>query len=143
MIACLYATLGAMIGGTAIWFWALFSPDVAHSLLVWLPGISDAMIDGVRVQLADLGVVALFIGPLGGIPYKVYAVEAATGGYSILAFLAISIAARLSRFALVTVVAGAISALLQRWFTLRTVTLIHAFFWSAFYCWYFWIMSGT
>ena len=141
LIACLFALLGALIGGAAMWMWGHFDPDAARAIFESLPAISGATIASVRQQLADSGIAALFLGPLGGIPYKIYAVEAAALGYGLVIFLAVSLPARLARFALVTIVAGSVSRTLRRRVSLRTVQSIHVAFWAVFYVWFFTVMA--
>lgn len=143
LIANLFALLGALIGGATIWLWAQNHADLARTFLESLPAISGAMILGVQEQLAELGITALFLGPLGGTPYKIYAVEAADMGYGLAIFLAVSIPARLGRFVLVTIVSGAASQALRRRLSLHTVQIIHIIFWVAFYAWYFRVMTSA
>ena len=143
LIACLFALLGSLIGGATMWLWAKNNPDSARAIVESLPAISRAMIVSVQQQIAESGLTALFLGPLGGIPYKIYAVEAADLSYGLAIFLGISIPARLSRFALVTIVAGAASLALRRRFSLRTVQMIHVSCWVAFYTWFFWAIANS
>lgn len=141
LIACLFAVLGAVVGGAALWLLVQYHPDQARSILESLPAISGAMIVGVHEALAESGLSALFIGPFTGVPYKIYIVEAANLNFGLAIFLAISIPARLSRFALVALVSSAASRLLRRRFSLRTVQLAHATLWLVFYAWFFWEMA--
>ena len=80
-IACLWALAGALVGGGIIWFVGLSNPDMVRTMLVSLPAISDEMITNVAQQLDESGLVALFVGPMIGTPYKIYALEAATSGF--------------------------------------------------------------
>ena len=48
------------------------------------------MIAAVREQLDSRGIFALFVGPLVGTPYKIYALEAAGAGFGLLMFLAVT-----------------------------------------------------
>ena len=74
LIACLFALLEALIGGSAMWLWGRFDPDSARTIFELLPAIGAASIASVQKQLADSGITALFLGPLAGAPYKIYAV---------------------------------------------------------------------
>ena len=143
LIACLFALLGSLLGGALMWLWAQNNPDAARLLFESLPAVSSAMILSVQNQIAESGLTALFLGPLGGIPYKIYAVEAADMGYGLALFLAISVPARLSRFVLVTIIAGALSWVLRQKFSRRTVQVFHACSWVAFYTWFFWVMAES
>jgi hypothetical protein len=140
-VACLSALLGAVLGGAAIWLWAQNHADAARALFEFLPAISGATIESVQKQLTDTGLVALFLGPLTGTPYKIYAAEAADLGFGLAIFLAVSIPARLIRFVLVTILAGAASRLLQRRYSLHTVQFVHVGCWIVFYICFFWVMS--
>lgn len=142
LIACLWATGGALIGGCILWFVGGNDPESARALFTSLPAIDDGMIANVVQQLEEIGLEALFIGPLTGTPYKIYAVEAANLGYGLGIFLLISLPARLTRFLLVSLVAGGISKLLRRWLNLRHLQMLHALIWVGFYAGYFSVMSG-
>ncbi len=143
LIACLFALLGALVGGSAMWLWGRFDPDSARAIFELLPAMGVDSIVSVQKQLADSGITALFLGPLGGTPYKIYAVEAANLGYGLVIFLAVSIPARLTRFLLVTIVSGVASRVLRRRFSLRTVQMIHVGFWAVFYTLFFTVMAGS
>ncbi|MCK5274325.1 MAG: hypothetical protein KAR37_06745, partial [Alphaproteobacteria bacterium] len=96
-----------------------------------------AMIAKVRTALREDGVTAMFLGPLFGVPYKIYAVEAAGAGIALATFLAVSIPARLLRFMLLTVAAWSISAALSRRTAPRARTSLLIVVWAAFYAAYF------
>ena len=141
--ACLFALFGALIGGSVMWAWGRIDADSARAMFEFLPAIGEASIPGVQQQLADSGITALFLGPLGGTPYKIYSVEAANLGYGLAIFLVVSIPARLTRFVVVTFVSGVASRLLRRRFSLRTVQMIHVACWLVFYAWFFTIMADS
>lgn len=143
LIACLFALLGALVGGTVMWLWGRVDPDSARAIFELLPAMGGASIANVQMQLADSGISALFLGPLGGTPYKIYAVEAANLGFGLAIFLAVSIPSRLTRFLLVTIVSGVASQVLRRRFSLRTVQMIHVGCWAVFYVWFFAVMAES
>ena len=93
-------------------------------------------------QLDNRGLVALFVGPLIGTPYKIYALQAALLGYGLLIFLLISIPARMMRFAVVTIVSAVASRYLGKFVGLRTLQILHVTLWIVFYAWYFSVMPG-
>lgn len=135
-LACLVSLAGALIGGAFLFFLGGDSGPVLHAM-DYLPGISSAMIEQARLGLEQDGLQALFSGAFSGIPYKLYAVQAAATGVGLGAFLLFSAAARLMRFGLVTAIAWAAGA------ALRSVPVpaklrIHAIAWVLFYCLYFW-----
>ena len=141
LVACLWALGGALFGACIIWFVALANPDPVRTLFASLPAINDGMIANVAQQLDKGGLTALFVGPLIGTPYKIYTLEAVNSGFSFALFLLLSIPARLMRFLLVTIVAGAASQLLQRRLSMRVVQILHAVLWISFYSWYFSVMA--
>lgn len=136
--ACGWALAGALLGGALMLGWGALAPETAEAALDAVPGISTEDVEGVRQQLRDEGVLAVFLGPLTGTPYKIYAVEVAVVGMSWLSFLAVSIPARLIRFVLVTLLAAGIVRLPRlRETSLRTRYAMHALAWGAFYVFYF------
>lgn len=143
MWACLWALLGALIGGAFIWYMGLVNADALRAVFTSIPAINEGMMNNVRDQLQNSGLVALFIGPLVGTPYKLYALEAAHLGYGLFIFLLISIPARLMRFIIVTIVSAAASRALNRFVGIRTLQVMHVCVWVAFYSWYFHVMSSS
>jgi membrane protein YqaA with SNARE-associated domain len=94
---------GGLLGGVLMYSWGVRDLTAARSMLVRLPGVDFALLDLARHQLQAFGVLALFKGALGGVPYKIYAIQAAAEGVGLMLFLAVSVFARWLRFALVIV----------------------------------------
>lgn len=103
LAACVFALVGALIGGYLSYEMGSVAPHGTLAAMQLLPAIDEPMIDAVRVSLAQQGATAVPLGPLSGTPYKLYAAQAAAAGIGPLAFLAISVPARLLRFVVVTV----------------------------------------
>jgi hypothetical protein len=141
LIACVYALIGALAGGAIMWVWGRSNPDAARAIFESLPAIGNTTISNVQTQIANSGIAALFLGPIGGTPYKIYAVEAANLGYGLVPFLAVSIPSRLARFVIVTAVSGGISQLLLKRLSMRTVRIIYVSCWLLFYAWFFTVMA--
>ena len=141
LIACLFALLGALAGGSIIWLLGHRDPEPLRNLFAALPAIDTGMILTVREQLQTQGILALFLGPLSGTPYKLYALESAHVGLGYLPFLLISVPARLLRFALVTLAAASLGRLLGSRLTLHQQQQLLLLGWAAFYAWYFHAMS--
>lgn len=135
LTACLWATLGAVVGGAMTYDYATLHPASSREILVMIPGISDRMIGDAGNQLEEHGAAAVFIGPLRGIPYKIYAVQAAWQRRPLVEFLLVSIPARAIRFLLTTLLASAIASRLR--LRERTLVHIHLLAWTAFYTAYF------
>ena len=140
--ACLWALAGALIGGSAMWLWGRHDSATALRALDAIPAISPDMCARVEQEIRQDGAVALLRGPIGGVPYKIYAVNAGAGGVPLWSFLAISIPARLARF----VVIAALTVLACRVFW-KTPPIarraIHLGMWTVFYAWYFWRLADS
>ena len=141
LFACLFALLGALAGGSVIWLFGHGDPEPVRSIYAALPAIDTAMINGVREQLQSHGLAALFLGPLSGTPYKLYALESGHLGLGYVPFLLVSAPARLLRFALVTLAVAGLGRLLSRRLALYQRQRLLLFAWGAFYAWYFYAMS--
>lgn len=142
LIACLFALAGALIGGTAVWLIAQQNPELLRATFVHIPAIDSNMLETVQTQLATAGLMALFIGPLIGTPYKIYALEAAVLQLGYLPFLLVSIPARLIRFVLVTSIVAALNRVLTRRLSLRQRQGLLLACWVGFYAWYFHVMAA-
>ncbi len=111
-------------------------------MFVLIPAIDGTMLDNVQSQLATQGLVALFVGPLIGTPYKIYALEAAALQLGYLPFLLVSIPARLIRFLLVASIVAALNRGLARRLNLRQRQGLLMACWTSFYAWYFYVMGA-
>lgn len=139
--SCLAALAGALVGGMAMYAWGHSHPEAAEAVLALVPAIDAAMIGEVRQWLDEDGLIALFLGPAFGIPYKIFAVEAAGNGVGPIAFLAVSIPARLLRFLLLTGIAYGLSTALAGRPSLRFRTGLLGLCWTVFYVGYFTVMG--
>ena len=137
--ASVAALAGALLGGAAMWGIAMIAPGAARAFLDHIPAISPDLIARVVGQIDERGLVAILIGPLKGIPYKIYAVEWGARGGSLAGFLLVSIPARYARFFLASVVAPGIARGLEplTQHRARVEFAILAAIWIAFYAFYF------
>jgi len=133
----LSALAGALIGGAAMFAWAAASPDAARAAVEKVPYVCPAMWTRVEQELRSDGALALFRGPIAGVPYKLYAVRA-PAHVSFAAFLLMSIPARGARFILVWGFAALAGAGLRRRFPRQPLlcACVHIFSWTAFYAVY-------
>lgn len=138
--ACLYATAGAVAGGVGVYLSARSDPAVLEALYLSLPGVHEGLLARVARDLESLGLTGLFLGPLSGTPYKLYALEAGRMGLDLAAFVGVSIPARLVRFVLVTGLTALVSHALASRLSLRRRRLLLLLAWAAFYAWYFSVM---
>ena len=134
-----YTILGALIGGTVIYWLARLAPDRMLGLIAEVPGINRVIVDKVRVQIGTNGLWALLLGPLQGIPYKIYAAQWGITNGSLIWFWLISIPARGIRFVISVVLTRLIWICGQKkikfWNQCDLVLLLS--FWVLFYLWYF------
>lgn len=135
--AALYALAGALLGGTVIYFLGRCCIDQMYQIFSYIPGINLQMIDRVAGQLHEYGLVAIVTGPVKGIPYKIYALQSANAQIGLLAFLAVSVPARLIRF-LISIFSAhyTLKAINKLWPAINKITIL-LIFWTAFYIFYF------
>lgn len=140
---CLWALGGALGGGLIMYLWGDRNVEQISQVLEHVPAIGKAMLTRVSTDLAQLGSLATFLGPLTGTPYKIYAALSPEAGISLTAFLLISIPARVIRFVLVAWVTSWIAGILLRGWSYRIRLLLLLTLWAAFYLGYFLLMSGS
>jgi len=137
----IFSLAGALIGGASMYLWGKSRFASALKAVAALPGISLALIEREKKSLLQKGPWAIALGPLKGVPYKIYAICAPSSGISFSRFLLISIPARGSRF-LLSIFAADLLFHHAGWTTALEVQIgILAVFWTAFYVWYFKQMS--
>jgi membrane protein YqaA with SNARE-associated domain len=137
MRACLYALLGALIGGSILYFWGAYQPMESAKIIEKIPAINQAMMQEVRTSLSSDGLLAMILGPTKGIPYKIYAITANSIGISYPAFLLASIPARFLRFFLVSTLTWAISTYILKKQNMKVKYTIWALTWIIIYFFYF------
>jgi hypothetical protein len=139
MKATIVALAGALAGGALVVVFAHASPEAAHTFLLHIPGINAHLLERVAGQVDEHSLLAVLIGPLKGIPYKIYAVEWGRRGGGLGEFLLISIPARWLRFAIAVVIARIVVRLIEPLTHRRAGIegLLLAVIWVAFYTFYF------
>jgi hypothetical protein len=140
----LCALLGATLGGAFLFNWAQQNPGAARAAVAHVPFVRESMFAQVRDGYRKNGVMAMAVGSVSGLPYKLYAVEAPRycGATT---FLLASPPARAIRFLLVWFGFGAIAAWLRKSRGTRVATLlkIYAAIWFTSYVIYWGrILSG-
>jgi hypothetical protein len=137
VLAAIIASLASILGTLAVLYWAGQDPRGASSAMAALPGIDGALI----AEAADryrLGPQAVLAGAFSGIPFKLFALEAAQHGGLGLALLAPLL--RLPRFLIAAVGAAWISRSLSRRLSLNGRMVLLLAFWIFFYACYFAVM---
>ncbi len=140
--ACVLAATTALGGGLVMYAWGAHDPDLARSVLDWIPAISPGLITHAAEEVRARELVALFLAPLHGEPYKIFAVVAGQLGVPLPGFILVSMLSRLSRFVLLTLLAAVCRKALCRRLSLRSVLAIHLVLWTAFYSVYFTVMPN-
>lgn len=128
---------GAFLGGSVMYAWALARPAEAQRAVAGLPFVGERMLEETYQRMESRGARALFDRPLGGVPYKVYAVLAPSH-LPAARFLGLSVAARAERFLLAWAVFALVAAALRRAGAARwkVAVGIHAVFWLGVYAAY-------
>jgi len=135
--SCVWCLAGAVVGGAVMYGWGAYDVDSALVVLDCVPGVNQAMCDTVAEQLRTRGPTALFLGPVAGTPYKVYAVHAGAIPTPVALFLLASVPARLLRFVVLAGFAVLVRRAMPR-MSLTTSQILHAVVWGCFYAWSFW-----
>ncbi|WP_029058839.1 hypothetical protein [Stappia stellulata] len=137
LLASLFTALAACIGGAVLYALALERPDLAHTLLITVPGIFPDLITRAGALLDNGLLPGLVEGSLTGVPYKIFAVETARNGTPFALFLLASLPARLLRLTLSCLASWLIFAKLLSGVSLWTRRLLLAAFWIVFYAAYY------
>jgi membrane protein YqaA with SNARE-associated domain len=130
----LAATLGGLVGGALMFHWAMLDGEAARAAVARVPFVRAEMTGKVDAGYARHGLGAVYLGPLGGIPYKIYAVEAPKFvGRG--AFLASTVPARGYRFLAVWLFFGFAGSTLRRYLKRTDTQLLvwHGAFWVVLY----------
>lgn len=133
LFASLLATLGAMAGGTVMYFWGAHAPAEAIEAVTHLPDVRPDMPAHVHDQLQDIGAVATVLGPIRTTPYKLYAVLAPANQVPYWQFLLVTPVARLPRFLLASVVAAVAAQYLRPWLGARGLYALWFVTWLSIY----------
>ena len=134
------ATLGALAAGALMYTWSSADPKAARSAVAAVPRVGEAMIADTERRMDELGVLAMFDRPLGGVPYKVHAVLAPPR-FELPGFLAASLFARLERFALSWSAFAVLFLAVTRRLGERSKVpgRLHAAFWTLVYAYYWFV----
>lgn len=143
LVSVAYALLGSLCSAVIVYALAPFMGGMYHTILLAIPGISEAMLRTVTTGLAQHGVQNIIAGPFSGIPYKIYSVEAALQHLPIGSFLLWSIPARLERMLPVTLVALVLGYVFQKNIKKYTTYWILGFLlvWALIYIQYYYSLG--
>ena len=136
LIAALYACLGALIGGTLMYYWATTDPQSAISYQESILSQSQAQTERISQAIEAHGMWSYAYGNIAGLPYSMYAVLAPVTGIGFLQFFFIGALIRLLRFSLSVTLIHYLSKALPKQIKQRMRVLILLLGWSIFYAWY-------
>ena len=125
---------GAVLAGAVMFPWSASGPD-ARSAVARVPLVSSVMFERAGRDFEQSGIWGVSRGPLRGIPYKVYAVEA-PAHFTLWPFLLVTVPARLWRLIAVWMGFAAAGALLRKLGRAPLAPALHALFWIATYAIY-------
>jgi membrane protein YqaA with SNARE-associated domain len=135
LTAAIAALLGAMLGGSIMYFLGMNNPDGINRFLTYVPLIDSELVNEVANQTRTSGLNAVLTGPFRGYPYKIYAVQAGEQALSLLSFLLMTIPARLQRFIPVALIFGGIGKWFPKFFEKNTMLVLgsYALMWVMIY----------
>jgi len=125
---------GAALAGATMFTWSARSVD-ARAAVAHVPAVPPAMFERADRDLNQYGVWGASLGPVRGIPYKVYAVEAPQHS-GLWMFLLVTIPARLWRLVLVWLGFAGTGALLRKLRRASLAPALHVLFWIVTYAIY-------
>ena len=131
------AVAGAAAGGAVMFLWAQGNPESARAAVKKVPFVTEAMFARVDAGFQKSGMLAVYLGPMTGTPYKIYAL-AAPNFTRLTPFVFATIPARGWRFILVSLFSAAGAGVLRRRVNPSPARLAcwHALAWTAFYAFY-------
>ncbi len=138
LLACLYALGGAITGGVIMYYWGRADVEAVNKLMDRIPAIRWKDIQQVQSGLHKSGIFAVLLGPLLGIPYKIYAANSHSV-MSVIAFMLISIPARVVRFILIALLASQLSNSLLAGLSYENKMLVIIGLWVVAYGIYFFV----
>ena len=149
VIATVATVLGAMLGAAVLY--ALLAtgttPGALRALWRMFPGFYPKMAVIAHGHLTSAGPSGLLAGPMSGIPYRIYVVEAWSLGTPLGAVIAWTPLARLERMILAPLVVTGLRMALERWVApwlsaagrsrmLTGLMVAVGLYWVAVYAWY-------
>lgn len=139
MLAALVAAIASVVGTMAVLIWAGHDASGAVTTMAALPGIDERLVEK-AARLYTEGPQAVLVGAFSGIPFKLFALEAAKQGH--VWFLLLAPFLRLPRFLAVAIFAGWVSSRLHQRMSLRRRLWLLILLWVLFYAVYFAAMPG-
>jgi membrane protein YqaA with SNARE-associated domain len=108
LLHCLISVLGSVFGGVVMYELSRYDPQAMTDFVLNVPLISSSMVGLVHENFQSHGLIALFMGPWQGIPYKVYALQAGIMNVGLISFILATVPARLERILLLAMISAGI-----------------------------------
>jgi hypothetical protein len=122
---------GAVLAGAVMFTWSTAGASARHAV-ARVPLVSPAMFERANRDFRQFGLWGVSRGPVRGIPYKVYAVEA-PAHFTLWPFLLVTVPARLWRLLAVWLGFAAAGVFLRKLGRASVAPALHALFWIATY----------
>jgi membrane protein YqaA with SNARE-associated domain len=137
--AMLAAIIGAMAGGSLMYNLAMNDLPAINLFLDQIPLINAEMVADIANKMQTDGLITMINGPLRGVPYKIYAVQAGGQSLPYLIFLFMTILARIERLLPVTLLAGGIGKWFKDFIEKHTMFVVGAYIliWGIIYFLYY------
>jgi hypothetical protein len=128
---------GSLLAGAILYQVSSYDHAAAKAAIQRVPFVREWMFTSTQHDLEALGIWAMCKGPVSGIPYKVYAVQAPNIS-PLNRFLLVSIPARLERLLLSWALFATIGVLFRKKLQNHTLAAAagHALYWVAVYVYY-------
>lgn len=139
VVAAVIAAIASVLGTLAVLIWAGSDAAGATRTMAALPAIDAQMVEDAASRFRQ-GPFAVLAGAFSGIPFKLFALEAAKEGAT--GFLLLAPLLRLPRFLAVALFSAAVSARLDKWMSFRQRLALLLALWTLFYAFYFNAMPG-
>jgi len=139
LVACLYAAVGAGLGGAAMYAWSARDPNAALMAVEAVPAVSTPMVEAAHAAMTEDGwFVAAMKGPLTSTPFKVYAALAPRHGASMAEFALAALPVRLPRFLFAAAALALIGRAIRGRVSDKLALVLFTGAWVLFYAW-FWL----
>ncbi len=125
---------GAVLAGAVMFMWSIHGPG-ARAAVAHVPAVSPAMFERAERDLNRYGIWGASLGPVRGIPYKVYAVEAPAHS-ALWIFILVTIPARLWRLIVAWLGFAGAGAVFRKLGRPSLAPALHALFWIVTYAIY-------
>jgi hypothetical protein len=139
LLAMVAAVIGAMVGGSVMYNLAMKDLSAVNLFLTRIPLINAEMVADIANKMQADGLIAMVNGPLRGVPYKIYAVQAGGQSLPYLSFLFMTILARLERLLPVTLLAAGFGKWFKDFIKQHTMLVvgIYVLIWGIVYFLYY------